>query len=398
MKHLALVAQDETYLRRVSQYVKRQSIREKWSLSLFTSVEAYKQFRTAGGSEDFLVMEQSLADGLRLDFYTIPVALLVRQDNNENLPLTMVDGLVFSVKKLQPLPSLLQQLLEGYMLRSQTKSSSSALVNQTAGEMKVVTVYATEANIGKTTFALHLAAIAAADQRVLYLNLERWNSSLYWLDRKYHSNNYPVDGERKRGMSALLYSAKKIANGQHCKQWITAKNYHEQWKFDYFEPFHHGDDRQLLTANDVTEMIKTVANSEHYDLVVIDLASVLTEIEFAILQQSSSIIWLTKEQQLAHWKQQQIIDEAVRQYGDVMRTMIGNVEYVFMNKQAPSALLSTKRQVKKYFELPYIAEWTSDEAATIFSNSLYRATVHSILAHLLSDQVAAIHNDELALS
>ncbi|MFF2094280.1 hypothetical protein [Paenibacillus sp. NPDC058174] len=267
---LAIAVKEQEYARRLADYVRDSPFGEKWQLTAFTHPEAFVHFLKGGYPVDFIAAQPSMLKTAGSFLPGVPTAVLAGGNGDSaNFP---------ELRQFQPLPELLHQIAALY-------ADSGISRQKTEEGASVLTVYSASGGVGKTTLCLQLMHTAGAGGlRAFYLNLERWNAMEAWLGKEAGSS----EGE---GLSQLLYLLK--AQPEKVNGWLLQhRKRHAALKGDYLPSFSNADDRITLQAGDAEAIVKAIAASGQYDLIVIDMDEGLDELHLALYERSDQIVWL----------------------------------------------------------------------------------------------------------
>lgn len=304
-QQLAIAVREQDYVRRLADYVRDSPFGEQWQLTAFTREEAFVQFLKSGypvhGIAAQPCMLEAAAEALPEG---VPVAALVAARGQ--FPR------YHELLQYQALPGLLQGI-----------SSLMAPASQgttTEQDVQIFTVYSASGGVGKTTLARQLVHTAASNgYRVFYLNLERWNATDSWLEAGITAG--------EEGLSQLLY--KLQSHPDKVGEWLAKHSKrHALMRGDYILPCSNPEDRKTLQASDADAIVRAIAATGQYDLIVIDLDEGLDELQLAVLELSHQIIWLVTEDPAVQRKSQLAYQYGMQRYGERFRSLDHRLQQV----------------------------------------------------------------------
>ncbi|REK75667.1 hypothetical protein [Paenibacillus paeoniae] len=366
---LAIAVKDKEYTRRIADYIRGSSFGERWQVSAFTHPNACKQFAKQGYAIDLIAAEPDLLRELQSELSHIPsITLVARLGETGGQP---------ELLQYQALPLLLQGITDHFEAMSHKSGRGLSMHPAGKGAM-VLTVHSASGGVGKTTLALHLVGAASArGLRMLYLNLERWNTSELWLQ---FGGDAIWDGE---GLSELLYAIK--AGSKSYAAWLAQhRKFHPQLKCDYLLGFRNQEDRASLLPADAAAIVDSIAQSGHYDGIVVDMDDGLDELHIELLMRADRNLWVVSGDQSAQTKQSLMLRYGGQKFGEAFRGISARSEVVCngMNAEIGNSLSAMEASLAPV-ALPLVREWRQGELHPVGSSSSYRAAADRLCTHLL---------------
>ncbi|MUT68063.1 hypothetical protein [Paenibacillus sp. NEAU-GSW1] len=271
---LAVAMKEQEYARRLADYVRASPFGNKWQLTAFTNPEAFVHFLKGGYPLDLIAAQPEMLEAAGSSLPPLPIAALIGGNG------TAQTSTYTELQQYQPLPELLAGLSSIY-------AAYGKIASPIQGEngASVITVYSASGGVGKTSLSLQLLNAAASNgYRGFYLNLERWNAMDVWLEEHPGSQ----EGE---GLSQLLYLLK--TQPDRAGSWLQLhRKRHRSFKGDYLLPFSNLEDRMSLQAGDAESIVKAIASSGQYDLIIVDLDEAMDELHLALYERSDQVVWL----------------------------------------------------------------------------------------------------------
>lgn len=164
-----------------------------------------------------------------------------------------------SIYKFQSSENIIREVLDYYV--DVYKENGSVPMN--LGRTEVIGVYSPIGRVGKTTFALTLGQILAANYSTLYINLEEFAAFEGLMEK-----TYPSD------LSDLLYYYRQYPESLHIKLKAIVENYNG---LDYIPPLTFSEDLRQMKGKEWISFIERINSFGIYDKVILDISSMLED-------------------------------------------------------------------------------------------------------------------------
>ncbi|MDQ0060956.1 hypothetical protein [Paenibacillus harenae] len=374
---LAVAAKEQEYVRRLAEYIRESPFGQQWQLIAFTNAKALGEHVEKGYTIDLLASQPGLYAELRAERMVaaeqldriLTVALVLKRGES--------NGQQQELLQYQPLPSLLQGLLDIYAASAGHSSSAAAVLAPEEGA-KVVTVYSSSGGTGKTALALHLTNAAGSQHcRTFYLNLERWHSAGVWLGNTHYAG-------AEEGLSELLYELK--SQPEHAGQWLSEhRKRHSLLKGDFLSACTNTEDRITLGADDAARLLALIKKSGQYDLIIVDLDDGMDELHMTLLESSDQILWLVSDDEGILAKQRLAYRYGEQKWGARFQRISQRVNLIH-NRAKKNALPPTmNRDGIPYMPiaLPEAPEWHNATSAKLLSSPAYRAAAGRLMNYMM---------------
>lgn len=162
--------------------------------------------------------------------------------------------------KYQPLSELVGFILE----TARQKSNGRKCVNSREGGL-IIGMVAASGGLGKTTAALNMSKqLGSEGYSVFYLNLETVDSSSLF------TGSDSASGAEGEGLSRLLYDLKAEGNEGIPLSVAAYCVRRPEIQADTFQPVYNRKELTDMTCDEAKELIRTVAESGQYDVVIVD--------------------------------------------------------------------------------------------------------------------------------
>lgn len=374
---LVFASADVDYVHRVVQFVRDSTLAAQWQLTAFTNSAALRHYLRNGFPADMVAADGTMRAELKAvgEWPAIPTAALCDGPGEE------VPSEVKAVKRLQPLPLLFHALYAIYAEQSMPRRRMAS-----GDGANVAAVCSAAGGVGKTTLAIHLAHQSAISGcRTFYLNLETWNGTDMWLGGQ---------GEPDTGMDGfaqLLYTLQSEPE-QAASRLPSFSRTDAVLRFDYFEPCRNPEDRISLGAASALQLIDTIARSGLYELVVIDLDGVASELHMAVFERCSQLIYVEEGSPSSERKTEQFIAYARNKWGESFKQVeqrmltVRRAGKVIEGAQQASVQGSTVRgrsgqsRTAAAIELPFIDTWRLRDGSRLLPSSRMRGAAERVLA------------------
>jgi cellulose biosynthesis protein BcsQ len=289
---LILADKDDFFSERFSRYIlEHNSI---FDIIAFTKCEYLMEYLGNNSADILLIDKDFINDEVKAYLKNSLVIVLDDADND-------YDGEYCHISKYQKTEDIIKKITFKYAESIGDKSIISA---NSTGAAKLVSVYSPIGGSGKTTIALGLAAsMTARGQRVVYFNMEKFNSTGAYLS---------TDGQE--GLSEIFLKLKnKNAMGKNASnaQVSFQSNDGEESKIEsfsfaimkrlltdssgllYFAPPESAMEFNEMTTEEIITLLEEIANIADLDYVIIDLPTEFNESVIDVLKLSESVVFVT---------------------------------------------------------------------------------------------------------
>lgn len=278
------------------------------------------------------------------------------------------------IYRYQPFRTMLRDLL----LRAAEQSGECGHVRTAfrEGRTSVIAVYSAFGGSGKSVLALNMAAqLAAQGRKALYVSLEAVSSSALLMQ------DAPPDS-----FSRLFYAWRKSPErAAEYAELLQCR--HPAHGFDYLAPFPNIREADELNAEDVSGLVRRIADSGICDVLLLDLDSAIQPRTLEALRASDCVVWLVTEDSHALYKTRKV-REALKSM-ESMETCAGKSLFV-LNKYTGGELGTAVDHIPLYDTLPYIPSWKSvPDPAGWLNEPVFAAQVGHILRRLYEGAEAA---------
>lgn len=132
--------------------------------------------------------------------------------------------------------------------------------------------------------------LAREEKKVLYLNLEHFgDTSLYF------------KGEGQATLTDIIYSIK--SKKTNMALWLEAAvRYDTRYKVNFYEACNIPLDIQEISEEDISQLLAGLQASASYDYIIIDIDSLLNEVNLSILNHSGTIIYVSDGSEVSNIK------------------------------------------------------------------------------------------------
>lgn len=372
---LVFASADAEYVHRVVQFVRDSPpLAERWQLTAFTNSAALRHYLRSGFPADMVAADGAMRAELAAsgEWPAIPAAALCEGPGEHVQPIAA------AVKRLQPLPQLFHALHAIYAEQSMPRRLAEP--EEGAG---VVVVCSASGGVGKTTLSIHLAHQAALmGCRTFYLNLEVWNGTDLWLSDGQSEHDGGMDG-----FAQLLYTLQSDPE-QAATRLPGFCRTDALLRFDYFEPCRNPEDRLSLSAASALQIIETIARSGLYELVVIDLDGLASELHMAVFERCSQLIYVEEHSLAANSKKERFLSYARSKWGESFRQMeqrmltVRRKDRTAEEAHQPLGVTERSRGTRPHavIELPYIETWRVRDGGRLLPSSRLRGASERVLA------------------
>ena len=366
---VVLAVEESEYIEPLLQYVHGSEYGEKMRVIAFTEVDKFLQYMNGNERPEVVVAESVfLAPWLNQGEQTITWIVL------DDMGQSSLKGPVLT--KYQPLSQLFDAILD--LSVSQVKRASV----RTLGETVMIGLLSAVGGSGKTTTALNMAKqLGASGLSVFYLNLETMNSSAVF-PRQIRSR------ESGQGLSHLLYELKAA---QELKDYssISISSYvvsHEGTKSDIFEPLTNLKEWLQMSKNDVSQLMKLIAKSGQYDVLIADTDTGAGERCEAVMEVCESLVWLLLDDVISMYKSEQWLSFIEKSNPSLFSDLMRKSRFI-LNRYVGSLANTLPIQIERIDGvLPYIPSWKQVcHEEILLSSPIFQRDILNLCGDLVGD-------------
>lgn len=169
-----------------------------------------------------------------------------------------------SIFKYQSGESIVREVLEYYV----DVHKGCGVISTSKGDVEIIGIYSPIGRTGKTTFALTLGQVLAADNSVIYINMEEFSAFEKILGQSYGGD-----------LADLMYYFKQNPEVLSIKLQAIVGNIHG---LDYIPPMTFCQDLRNVETKEWVNLIEKIAATGVYDKIILDLSSMVKDV-FEIL-------------------------------------------------------------------------------------------------------------------
>lgn len=352
MKKLQLFVLDDDmfYAERLAIFIRATEFAERVQVKLFSQVELLMQVLEEPNLKGVLLISDAFYPLLQHHRTSLSKIFLSQHIRNSD-SLETVHPFLF---RFQPLHELISHIQALYTERSPS-SSGRTQSNRT----RVISVYSSSGNSGKSITAVHMAKqLAFRGERVLYLSLESTSSASQWLQ-----------GESGR-LSQLLYYLKDSSESIGPKLALL-KSHDATRRFDYLTPIEQMREMQEMSGEQVKKLIASIVGLSVYDTLIVDLETSVHPRIIKSLELSDAIIWLLRDDWNDSFRTKTLLKQmsSFPQIHFVMTSFRGTQtnSFDFLGKELT-------------FKLPYIPDWkVMSSAEQVWQSDIFSEQVYVML-------------------
>lgn len=367
---LVLAVQDKEYVELLLQYVQGSEYAKQVQITAFTRVDAFLQAMEHGGRPDLVVGDSAMLKAwLHESEASLPWAALL--DGGEAPPAE--EGL--AIPKYQPL----SRLLDSCIRRVKDSRSGGIAVPHTGAGTVIVGVASALGGCGKTTVAVNaVRQLGVMGRKVFYLNLETANTSAL----------FPA-GQKNRceSFSRLLYDLKSAAeNGEKLKPEPYVIR-HDMLKCETFEAGGSVQEMMEMTCEDTAQLIRMVAESGRYDVVIVD-GDVNTDGRFkALVEECHLLLWLLLDDLIGMHKTRLWFQDLEQRQPEMFRELAGKCRYIVNRYTGALANTLPRKEMILNGTLPFIPSWKQvQQEELLLCSPIFQREILKLLGDLLGDQ------------
>lgn len=367
---LVLAVQDKEYVELLLQYVQGSEYAKEVQITAFTRVDAFLQAIEQGGRPHLVVGDSAMLKAwLHESEALLPWAALL--DGGEAPPAE--NGM--ALPKYQPLSLLLDSCLRRV---KETRSGGVAVPHTGAGTV-IIGVASALGGCGKTTVAVNaVRQLGVMGRSVFYLNLETANSGALFPAGRVN---------RCESFSRLLYDLKSAAeNGEKLKPdpYITR---HDTLKCDMFEAGGSLQEMMEMTSEDTAALIRMVAESGLYDVVIVD-GDVSTGGRFkALVEECHLLLWLLLDDLIGMHKTRLWFQDLEQRQPEMLSKLVGKCKYIVNRYTGTLANPLPRNEMILSGALPFIPSWKQvQQEELLLCSPIFQREMLKMLGDLLGVQ------------
>ncbi len=227
-----------------------------------------------------------------------------------------------SIYKFQSSENIIREVLDYYVDVYQ----ESGNIPMNLGRTEVIGVYSPVGRVGKTTFALTLGQILAANYGTLYINLEEFAAFESLMEKTYAAD-----------LSDLLYYYRQYPESLHIKVKAVVEKFNG---LDYIPPLTFSEDLRQMKGKEWISFIEKLNSFGIYDKIILDISSMLED-PLYLLERCDRIYMPTAKSGMSEMKVQAF--ETFLLQND-MEDLMGKIDKVLMPE------LNSQAQGVRYLE------------------------------------------------
>ena len=194
-------------------------------------------------------------------------------------------------RKYRRADEIYRDLLDFYATKEHIQYENLSIISS---KTTFITFVSVSGGNGASTIACAAAKACSQMEKVLYLNLEAIGSSML-----------SFSGENKAGFDELIYAIKSRRNALGLK--LESSVSIDETGTYYFQECANPMDMQLLSAEDIKELMRAIEASGVYDKVVIDLGNGLGDKELMVMSMANRVVMITDHSEIAERKIQRYL-------------------------------------------------------------------------------------------
>lgn len=349
---LYVLDDDMVYAERLALFIRATEFAERMQVKLFSQMEFLLQALKDPNLKGVLLISEAFYPLLQQYRTSLSKIFLSQHIRNSDSPET-VHPFLFRYQPLHELTSLIEVIYSEKSL----SSSGRTRPNST----RVISVYSSSGNAGKSITAIHMAKqLAFRGERVLYLSLESTSPASQWLQ-----------GESGR-LSQLLYYLKESSELIGPKLALL-KSHDPTRRFDYLTPLEQMREMQEMSGEQVRKLLASIVDLSIYDTLIVDLETSIHPRIIKTLEQSDAIIWLIQDD----WNDAFRTKSLLKQMG-----ALSDIHFVMTSYRGQETSINSFDFLGKEmtFKLPYIPEWkVMSSAEQVWQSEIFSEQVYLML-------------------
>ncbi|WP_342417028.1 ParA family protein [Paenibacillus sp. FSL R10-2782] len=368
---VVLAVESRDYIEPLLNYVHGSEYARRLRVTAFSQPEAFRQYmmETAGMKKSDVVVGEAAFLSLWTDREASDIPCLVLHEGEQ------VSEYGQPLLKYQPLSELVGFILE----TARQRTSGRQIVNSREGGM-IIGMVAASGGLGKTTAALNISKqLGNEGYSVFYLNLETVDSSSLF------TGSGSSSGAEGEGLSRLLYDLKAM---RHDGNPLSVASYcvrRSEIQADTFQPVDNRKELIDMTCDEAVELIRTIAESGQYDVIIVDGESENSDRAQAVLKASHRLIWLLADDLMSMHKCGLWLDVLEATQPEGFEAMLTKTRFV-VNRYMGTMTNSLPRDFMELSgALPYIPSWKQmQHRELLLSSPIYQREIRQLCRELLN--------------
>ncbi|MEC0180389.1 AAA family ATPase [Paenibacillus peoriae] len=372
---VVLAVADREYIEPLLNYVHGSEYARRLRITAFSQPEAFRQYmmETNGIKRPDIVVGEAAFLSLWTDREAADIPCLVLHEGEE------VSQYGQPLLKYQSLSGLVGSILEMARQRSCNRQS----VNSREGGI-IIGMLAASGGLGKTTAALNMSKqLGNEGYSVFYLNLETVDSSSLFTGS---GSSNSIEGG---GLSRLLYDLKATESDGIPSSVASYCVHRPEIQADTFQPVYNRKELIDMTCDEAVQLIRTIAESGQYDVVIVDSESENGDRAQAVLEASHKLIWLLADDLMSMHKCGLWLDVLELTQPEGFETMLSKTSFV-VNRYMGTMMNSLPRDFMDLNgALPYIPSWKQmQHRELLLSSPIYQREIRHLCRELLNVESA----------
>ncbi|MGG1616500.1 ParA family protein [Paenibacillus sp. NRS-1782] len=365
---VVLAVGSRDYIEPLLNYVYGSEYARRLRVTAFSQPEAFCQYmmETAGMKKPDVVVGEAAFLSLWIDREASDIPCLVLHEGEQ------VSEYGQPLLKYQPLSELVGFILE----TARQRTSGQQSVNSREGGM-IIGMVAASGGLGKTTAALNISKqLGNEGYSVFYLNLETVDSSSLFMGS---------GGAEGEGLSRLLYDLKAAGYERNPLSVTSYCVRRSEIQADTFQPVNNRKELMDMTCDEAIELIRTIAESGQYDVVIVDSESENGDRAQAVCKASHKLIWLLADDLMSMHKCGLWLDALEATQPEGLEAMLTKTRFV-VNRYMGTMVNPLPRDFMELSgALPYIPSWKQmQHRELLLSSPIYQREIRQLCRELLN--------------
>lgn len=301
--NLVIADTDKDYLQSFASFL-MDRYPQKFIVNSFSDFERFKECMIEKSKEtviqkaDIILVAKDFYDRLKGSFnglltshdWSIPVILLADEKNN-SMETTEESGKMSYIYKYQYGDKLVKDIIQIYEDKcdtkgeqvDETKEEKQNLCNIKQGRTKIISVFSPAGGAGKTTIAVNASILCALNGlKVFYLNFESISSEPCFFDCSFRDKDY-------ENLSNVIFAIK--GKNKNLSARIEAAKFSDVvYNVHYIMPPDSALEMAEILPDDAVCLLHHITDSGYYDVVFIDMTSILDEKNISLMEESDEVI------------------------------------------------------------------------------------------------------------